>query len=113
MPAASKGKDCVGPSLLRQREVRGQVLPPWPHQLGLPTPTLNLERGAAGQEVKRACRKPQEELRLQPAPPPPARALGTLGKPDPLLGKTGQKHRPGEGELLPRVPTPKSSCSRV
>ena len=101
MPPASKGKGCVGPSLLRQREVRGQVLPPWPPQLGLPTPTRSPEPRAAGQEVKSACRKPQEELRLEPTPPPPAWALGTPGKPDPPSGKTGQKHRLGEGQLVP------------
>lgn len=110
MPPASKGKGCVGPSLLRQREVRGQVLPPWPPQLGLPTPTRSPEPRAAGQEVKSACRKPQEELRLEPTPPPPAWALGTPGKPDPPSGKTGQKHRLGGGAAGSH---PTSSFSKV
>ena len=76
---ASKGKGDVGPSLPRQREVRGQVLPPWPHQLVLPTPSLSWELGLPGQEVRSACRKPQEELRLQPTPPPPPWGPGDLG----------------------------------
>lgn len=113
MPPASKGKGCVGPSLLRQREGKRSG----PSSLASPAgpfyPPLNSESGAAGQEVKGACRKPQEELRLQPAPPPPARALGTLVKPNPPLGKTGKTHRLGGGELLLSVAIPTSSSSRV
>ena len=43
---------------------------------GPPHPHLEPGARAARQEVRGACRKPQEELRLQPAPPPPAGPWG-------------------------------------
>ena len=46
---------------------------------GPPHPHLEPGARAARQEVRGACRKPQEELRLQPAPPPPAGPWGPWG----------------------------------
>ena len=75
---------------------------------GPPHPHLEPGARAVRQEVRGACRKPQEELRLQPAPPPPAWPWGPWGHLT-LHQENLARNRLGGGRLLPWVPIPVSS----
>lgn len=100
--AGSEGRPVWGSPCRETSEARGQVSPPGPPLLGRPTPTLTPEPRAAGQEVKGACRKPQEELRLEPALPPPARGPGDLRETRASFRKNWARNPGwGEGKLLP------------